>query len=103
MTGSKKRWYDKDPVVQLAVGLLEKSPNEVKDQLSNYIIERSKNSGYILAVNNYEYFWQRWQDNNIKHFLAMEYLKLVDDETKREICTEIVQYNENLKKEEQEQ
>ena len=92
-----KRWYDKDPVVQLAVNLLEKSNNAIRDHVSDFVIERSRNSGYILAVNNYEYFWQRWQDQNVKHFLAMEYLKLVDDETKREICTEIVKYIEGLK------
>lgn len=92
-----KRWYDNDPVVRAAVTLLEKSENSVKDQAADFIIERSKNSGYILTVNNYEYFWQRWQDNNIKHFLAMEYLKIIDDETKREICTEIVQLIEAIK------
>lgn len=94
---NNQRWYDKDPVVKLAVNLLEQSNNAIRDYCSDFIIERSKNSGYILAVNNYEYFWQRWQDHNVKHFLAMEYLKLVDDETKREICTEIVKYIEGLK------
>ncbi|MCD8023908.1 MAG: hypothetical protein LUE64_00035 [Candidatus Gastranaerophilales bacterium] len=99
----QKRWYDNDPVVKLAVNLLEKSSNAVRDYASDFIIERSKNSGYILAVNNFEYFWQRWQDNNIKHFLAMEYLKLVDDETKREICTEVVKYIQSVNEESKEQ
>lgn len=93
-----KRWYDNDPVVKLAVNLLEKADISVRDYAADYIIERSKNSGYLLTVSNYDYYWQRWQDNNIKHFLAMEYLKIVDDETRREICAEIVQYIENLKK-----
>ena len=95
-----KRWYDKDPVVKLAVNLLEQSNNDVRDHACDFIIERSRNSGYILTVNNYEYYWQRWQDNNIKHFLAMEYLKLIDDETKNEIATEIVNYIQSIKNEE---
>lgn len=92
-----KRWYDSDPVVKKAVDLLEESNNEIRDYASDLIIERSKNSGYILTVNNYQYYWQRWQDNNIKHFLAMEYLKLVDEETRNEIASEIVEYIEALK------
>lgn len=95
-----KRWYDNDSVVKLAVNLLEEAEASVRDYAADHIIERSKNSGYVLAVSNYEYFWQRWQDNNIKHFLAMEYLKIVDDETRREICTEIVEYIQNLEKQE---
>ena len=94
-----KRWYDNDPVVKLAVNLLEESTKEIRDRASDYIIERSNNSGYVLAISNYEYFWQRWQDNNIKHFLAMEYLKLVDEETRTEICTEIVNFIQGTKEE----
>lgn len=90
----QNRWYDKDPVVRAAVNMLEKASPQVKDRAADYIIEKSKNSGYVLVVNNYEYFWQRWQDNNVKHFLAMEYLKIVDDETKREICAEVVKFIE---------
>lgn len=93
-----KRWYDNDPVVKLAVNLLEKADVATRDYAADYIIEHSKSSGYVLAVSSYEYYWQRWQDNNIKHFLAMEYLKIVDDETKREICAEIVKYIENPEK-----
>ena len=92
-----KRWYDNDPIVKKTVELLEQSDNAVRDRASDYIIEKSNNSGYVLTISNYEYFWQRWQDNNVKHFLAMEYLKLVDDETRGEICTDIVNFIEGLK------
>ncbi len=94
-----KRWYDNDPVVKLAVSSLEQSSNAVRDRASDYIIERSNNSGYVMTISNYEYFWQRWQDNNIKHFLAMEYLKLVDEETRHEICSDVVGLVKKLKEE----
>ncbi len=95
---ANKRWYDKDPVVSLAVNYLEQSDNTVRDYCSDLIIERAKNSGYILVVNNFEYFWQRWQDQSVKHFLAMEYLKIVDEETRDEIAEEVIKYIEELNK-----
>ena len=95
---ANKRWYDKNPVVSLAVKYLEEAEGSVRDYCSDFIIERAKNSGYVLAVNNFEYFWQRWQDKSVKHFLAMEYLKIVDDETRNEISEEVVKYIEELKK-----
>lgn len=94
-----KRWYDNDPVVKLAVNSLEQSSNFIRDRASDYIIQKSNNSGYVMTISNYEYFWQRWQDNNIKHFLAMEYLKLVDEETRREICSDVVGLVKKLKEE----
>ncbi len=90
------RWYDKDPVVKQAVTYLEQADSALKDYCCDFIIERSRNSGYVITVNNFEYYWQRWQDHNVKHFLAMEYLRIVDDETKSEICSEIVKYIESL-------
>ncbi len=92
-----KRWYDNNPIVKLAVNYLEESDNSLRDYCCDFIIEKSRNSGYVLVVNNYEYFWQRWQDQNVKYFLAMEYLKIIDDETQREICEEIVKYIEEAR------
>lgn len=93
-----KRWYDKDPVVKLAVELIEKSDDRVKDYVADYIIEEAKNLGLVLSENNFDCFWQRWQDFNMKYFEAMEYLKIIDYETKKEISLTIIKYIKNFQK-----
>ena len=52
-----RRWYDKDPVLKLAVDLIEKSSDSVKDYVADYIIEEAKNLGLTLSENNYDCFW----------------------------------------------
>lgn len=96
-----RRWYDKDPVLKLAVDLIEKSSDSVKDYVADYIIEEAKNLGLELSENNFDCFWQRWQDNNMKYFEAMEYLKIIDYETKKSISMEIIRYIRNFKTDEQ--
>ena len=51
---NNKRWYDKDPVLKLAVDLIEKSPDSVKDYVADYIIEEAKNLGLTLSENNFD-------------------------------------------------
>ena len=92
-----RRWYDKDPVLKLAVDLIEKSSDSVKDYVADYIIEEAKNLGLTLSENNFDCFWLRWQDNNLKYFEAMEYLKIIDYETKKEISMEIIRYIRNFR------
>ncbi len=95
----EKRWYDKDPVIKLAVNLMETSNDTIRDYVADYIIEEAKNIGVTLKENNFDCFWRRWQDNNMKYFEAMEYLKIIDYETKKEISMEIITYIENFKEE----
>lgn len=96
-----KRWYDRDPILKLAINLVEKSNERVKDYVADYIIEEAKNMGLSLNENNFDCFWQRWQDNNMKYFEAMEYLKIIDYETKKEISMEIIKYIENFKEDDE--
>lgn len=95
----EKRWYDNDPVVKLAVNLMEKSSDAIRDYVADYIIEEAKNSGVSVEVDKFDCFWRRWQDNNLKYFEAMEYLKIIDYESKKEISMEIINYIENFKEE----
>lgn len=95
----EKRWYDNDPVVKLAVNLMEKSSDAIRDYVADYIIEEAKNSGVSVEIDNFDCFWRRWQDNNLKYFEAMEYLKIIDYESKKEISMEIINYIENFKEE----
>lgn len=97
MSNEKRRWYDKDPVLQLAVNYFEKSDTPTRDRIASYIIEEARTMGLFLTIDNFNCFWQRWQDNNMKYFEAMEYLKLIDFETKKEMSLEIIKYVESLK------
>ena len=65
--------------------------------MADYIIEEAKNLGLALSENNFDCFWKRWQDNNLKYFEAMEYLKIIDYETKKEISMEIIRYIRNFR------
>ena len=94
----EKRWYDKDPIVKLAVSLMEQSDDIIRNHVADYIIEEAKSMGIVLSENNFDCFWQRWQDNNMKYFEAMEYLRIIDFETKKEISMEIIDYINNFKK-----
>ena len=94
----EKRWYDKDPIVKLAVNLMEQSDDIIRSHVADYIIEEAKSMGIVLSENNFDCFWQRWQDNNMKYFEAMEYLRIIDFETKKEISMEIIDYIKKKKK-----
>ncbi len=90
-----KRWYDLDPTISLAINLFEHSDENVKIHIADYIIEESENSGLKLDFNNkdeFNYVWKRWQDNDEKMFKAMEYLKIIDFETKKQLSLEIINY-----------
>ncbi len=100
MENDKRRWYDKDPVLKLAVNYFEKSDDPTRDRIANYIIEEARNMGLFVTIDNFNCFWQRWQDNNMKYFEAMEYLKIIDFETKKEMSMEIIKYVESLHTEE---
>ena len=101
MTGMKnKRWYDLDPTIQLAVNLLENTSKTLQLKLADYIIEEAKNRGARLNINNKEnfnYVWKRWQDKDEKLFEAMEYFKIIDFETKKQLSLEIIEFIRNYK------
>lgn len=91
----KKRWYDFDPTISLAVNMLEKSGENVKIYCADLIIEQAKNSGAKLEIfdkNQFNYVWKRWQDNDEKMFEAMEYFKIIDFEAKQKVSMDIINY-----------
>ena len=95
----EKRWYDKDPIVKLAVSLMEQSDDNIRNHVADYIIEEAKSMGLSIDENNFDCFWERWQDKNMKYFEAMEYLRIIDFETKKELSIEIIDYINSFKKE----
>lgn len=93
-----KRWYDLDPTIRLAVDLLEKSSKPLQMQLASYIIEEAKNRGAEININNrdtFNYVWKRWQDKDETMFQAMEYFKIIDFDTKKQLSLEIIEFIKN--------
>ena len=95
-----KRWYDLDPTVSLAVKMLENSAKNIQLHCANFIIEEAKSRGANLSFENKEsfnYLWKRWQDSDEKMFEAMEYFKIIDFETKKQLSLEVIDYIRNYK------
>lgn len=95
-----KRWYDLDPTVSLAVNMLEKSSKDIQLHCANYIIEEAKNRGAYISFENkdaFNYLWKRWQDDDETLFQAMEYFKIIDFDTKKQLSLEIIDYIRNYK------
>lgn len=89
-----KRWYDADPVITNAINLIQNSDNEKKNMMADFIIKEAKNLGVELSLetgqNSFDCFWYKRQDENAKYFMALEYLKAMEDEAKREISFKII-------------
>lgn len=89
-----KRWYDADPVIKNAINIIQNSDDEKKNMMADFIIKEAKNLGVEpdrnIGENNFDCFWHRRQDENAKYFIALEYLKAMEDEAKREISFKII-------------
>ena len=89
-----KRWYDADPVITNAVNLIQNSDDEKKNAMADFIIKEAKNLGVEpdidIGQNNFDCFWHRRCHENAKYFMALEYLKAMEDEAKREISFKII-------------
>ena len=67
---------------------------ENQDEILNALI-KAKNRGAKLDLDNkdaFNYVWKRWQDKDEKMFEAMEYFKIIDFETKKQLSLEIIDY-----------
>ncbi len=89
-----KRWYDADPIITNAINLIQNSDDKKKDEMADFIIKEAKNLGtepdIEIGQNNFDCFWHKRQDENAKYFIALEYLKAMEDEAKREISFKII-------------
>ncbi len=89
-----KRWYDADPVITNAINLIQNSDDEKKNAMADFIIKEAKNLGVEPSLgagqNNFDCFWYKRQDENAKYFMALEYLKAMEDEAKREVSFKII-------------
>ena len=90
--------YKAEYEYEKAVDMFEKSSKDLQIKLADYIIEEAKNRGAILNFNNKEdfnYVWKRWQDKDEKTFEAMEYFKIIDFDTKKQLSLEVIEFIRN--------
>ncbi len=95
-----KRWYDADPTVALAINLIEKTEQDVKNHCVKFIVEEAQSRGAQTdaSVNDFDYAWRRYWDKEEKLFEAIEYFKKLDEDAKKRIALEIVEYIKSFKK-----
>lgn len=93
----KKRWYDKDATVSLAVSLIKNSSPKIQANCAELIISKAQDMGITLEhgiVDALSYVMLRWYDTNEKLSTAFEYLKKSDDDLKKDIAIQIIEFLE---------
>ena len=93
----KKRWYDKDATVSLAVSLIKNTSPQIQNNCAELIISKAQDMGVTVEhgiMDAFGYVMLRWYDSNEKLSLAFEYFKKSDDDLKKEIAIDIIAFLE---------
>ncbi len=87
----KKRWYDVDPTVSLAVSLIRNSNKTVQNRCAKHIIKSAENNIHIenTFLDIAKYF-KRWYDEDKELSTAMEFLQAMPDDLRKKIAVEII-------------
>lgn len=93
---SKQRWYDKDPQLKTILRFLENAPDNMKqdvcmDMIQVIIQENFTTSDELMsfARQNYVGNAQRWYDIDDLVHTAVEMVKLLDDEERQIVLSEV--------------
>jgi hypothetical protein len=90
-----KRWYDKEPTLSLAISLIKNSSTELQEQCAELIKLKAMDFGVELKSSlfgAFNYVWHRWYDEQEYLSEAIEYLKVADDDTRKQIAMEIISF-----------
>lgn len=93
----KKRWYDKDATVSLAVSLIKNASPELQDSCADLIIEKAQDMGVTIEngiTDALNYVMLRWYDSPEKLSTAFEYLKRSDLDTRKDLAISIIEFLE---------
>lgn len=94
LNNEKRRWYDIDATVSLAVSLLENTNKNNQLICAKYIKEKSNCFNIYIEANKLEdafnYFCKRWYDEDKEIADAFEYLKIMSFELQKETALEII-------------
>ena len=91
----KKRWYDIDPALSVAIMEFEKAEDYIQLRCADFIIDKLKDFDFKVEMSldyQYNYIMRRWYDKNIKVSHAMEYLKNSPEEVRRQLALEILEF-----------
>lgn len=90
----RKRWYDIDPTVSLAVSLMRNANIMVQYECADLIVAKSKENGIDLSDNiltdAFSYVLRRWYDTDQKIAEAFEYLKCLPEAVQKEVALELI-------------
>lgn len=93
----KKRWYDRDATVSLAVSLIQNTSPQTQASCADLIISKAQDMGVSLEhgiIDALGYVMLRWYDANEKLSTAFEYLKKSDDALRKDIALQIIEFLE---------
>ena len=93
-----KRWYDKEPMLSLAISLLQNSDIETRHTCADLIIEMAMKNGVVLPnniKNAVEYLLRRWYDKDEILCQALEYLRCSDEKLRKEIALAAIDFLQN--------
>ncbi len=96
-----KRWYDKEPTLSLAISLIKNSKLPLQLQCAELIKSRAIDLGITLKTNllgAFNYVLNRWYDSSEQLTEAFDYLKEADDETRKQIAIEVIEFLEKSEK-----
>lgn len=86
------RWYDKDPDLSHLMMFIEGLPEEVREEIAQDLIQiilselkTNKDGEISLLSDNKITEYKRWYDQNLSLHSAIEIIKNLDDEQRKEI------------------
>lgn len=95
----KQRWYDLDPTMSLAVGLIHDAETEKQAECAKLILNKAKDFNIHIAENKlqeaFNYFCKRWYDHDKELADAFQYLKIMPFELQKEVSLEIIEKLDN--------
>lgn len=92
---TKKRWYDKDPTVSLAISLIRNTKFENQIKISKLILERTLEYGVDVRQTKksiFGIFKRRWYDINEDMYDAIESLRISPFQVQKQIALEVINY-----------
>ncbi|MEW5819906.1 MAG: hypothetical protein AB1782_06915 [Cyanobacteriota bacterium] len=92
------RWYDKDPQLKTIINFLEKAPDEMRNDVAMDLIQiivqedfTTSDELITFAKSNYIGSGQRWYDIDELVHTAIEMIKLLNDDERRVVLSEVAQ------------
>ena len=85
-----KRWYDNNPKIRLLVKLIEETDDTKREYCVEYIEEKAKELG-LKPENDFDYIWQRREDEKGDFKKAISFLKQFDEITQEIVAEKLIE------------